>query len=171
MNLHPDRASVPRESWIRLISQAKQQIDVLVFSGTFFAQTNPRVAKMLAERAAAGTMIRLCFGNPAGKAIEIRDGEEGLHGTLSAKVRASLTYYRELVGTVGCEVRLHDTTLYASIFRFDHTMIVNPHIWGQPASANPVMTLQCKGNGGWFDRYDESFENIWKTASPWMPGT
>ena len=50
----PNRASVPQKTWVRLLKSAQEHIDVLVFSGTFFAQTNPRVAAMLAERADAG---------------------------------------------------------------------------------------------------------------------
>jgi hypothetical protein len=169
VRVYPDRSSVPREMWLRRVSEAQRTIDVLVFSGTFFAQTNPRIAPMIAERAAAGVRIRLCFGNPLGRAVETRDREEGLHGTLSAKIKASLTYYRRLVGVDNCEIRLHDTTLYASIFRFDDHLIANPHIWGQPASANPVMHLRRVEASGWFDRYADSFDAVWDTASPWTP--
>jgi hypothetical protein len=129
----PNRASFPQKSWVRLLQSAQEHIDVLVFSGSFFAQTNPRVAAMLSERAESGVQIRLCFGDPSGRAVAVRDEEEGIGGTLSAKIRASLTYYRKLIGTPGCEVRLHDTTLYNSLFRYDDVLLVNPHVWGQPA--------------------------------------
>lgn len=49
IEIYPDRASVPRELWLRLLSEAQERIDVLVYSGTFFAQTQPRVARMLAD--------------------------------------------------------------------------------------------------------------------------
>jgi hypothetical protein len=169
LKVYPDRASVPREVWIRRIREAQRQIDVLVFAGTFFAQTNPRVAKMLSERVEAGVKVRLCFGSPSGAAVETRDREEDLHGTLAAKIRASLTYYRDLLGVPGCEIRLHDATLYASIFRYDDHMILNPHIWGQPASANPVLQLRRHDDTGWFDRYADSFSSVWETAVPWIP--
>jgi transcriptional regulator with XRE-family HTH domain len=35
---YPDRASVPRETWLALLQEARERIDVLVFSGTFFAR-------------------------------------------------------------------------------------------------------------------------------------
>src|SRR5882757_3153914 len=66
---YQNRASVPREMWLSLLQQAQEQIDVLVFSGTFFAQTNPHVARMLADRAAEGVRVRLCFGDPSGQAV------------------------------------------------------------------------------------------------------
>ncbi|MER5805430.1 hypothetical protein [Streptomyces mirabilis] len=53
------------------------------------------MAAMLVERADAGVRIRLCFGDPADKAVAVSDEEEGICGTLSAKIRASLTYYRK----------------------------------------------------------------------------
>jgi hypothetical protein len=164
-----NRASVPQQAWIHLLASARERIDVLVFSGTFFAQSNPQVARMLAERATAGVNVRLCFGDPTGRAVAIRDEEERIGGTLAAKIRASLTYYRSLVDVDGCEVRLHDTTPYNSLFRYDDTLMVNPHIWGQPASANPLLQLRRLEGADWFGHYTESFDQVWETAKPWSP--
>ncbi|MFB6941899.1 helix-turn-helix transcriptional regulator [Streptomyces sp. NPDC060286] len=166
---YQNRASVPREMWLSLLQGAQEQISVLVFSGTFFAQSNPHVAKMLAERAAAGVQVRLCFGDSNGRAAAIRGREEGIGDTLAAKIRASLTYYRPLVAEAGCEVRLHDTTLYTSLFRYDEDLLINPHIWGQPASANPLLHLKRVDPVGWFDNYAQSFEAVWAAARPWTP--
>ncbi|MCM2390922.1 helix-turn-helix domain-containing protein [Streptomyces albipurpureus] len=164
---YQNRASVPRDTWLSLLKGAQEQIGVLVFSGTFFAQSNPHVAKMLAERAADGVRVRLCFGDSNGQAVAIRGREEGIGDTLAAKIRASLTYYRPLLSEVGCEVRLHDTTLYTSMFRYDNNLLINPHVWGQPASANPLLYLRRADTAGWFDNYAQSFEVVWATARPW----
>ncbi|MGW2858327.1 XRE family transcriptional regulator [Streptomyces sp. NPDC001205] len=164
-----NRASVPREMWLSLLREAKAKIDVLVFSGTFFAQSNPHVAKMLAERAADGVRVRLCFGDPTGQAVALRGREEGIGDTLAAKIRASLTYYRPLLPQAGCEVRLHDTTLYTSLFRYDDTLLVNPHVYGQPASANPLLHLKKANGTGWFDTYADSFSTVWASSRPWTP--
>ncbi|MFJ1795177.1 XRE family transcriptional regulator [Kitasatospora griseola] len=164
-----NRASVPRETWLTLLREAQERIDVLVFSGTFFAQSNPHVAKMLAERAAHGVKVRLCFGDPSGDAAALRGREEGIGDTLAAKIRASLTYYRSLLAEDGCEVRLHDTTLYSSLFRYDDDLLVNPHVFGQPASANPLFHLKRVDSTGWFDTYAQSFDAVWADARPWTP--
>ncbi|MFI5943991.1 XRE family transcriptional regulator [Streptomyces uncialis] len=166
---YQNRASVPRDTWLSLLRESRQQIGVLVFSGTFFAQSNPHVAKMLAERAAEGVRVRLCFGDPTGTAVAIRGREEGIGDTLSAKIRASLTYYRSLLSETGCEVRLHDTTLYTSMFRYDDDLLINPHVWGQPASANPLLHLRRADATGWFDNYAQSFDAVWAAARPWTP--
>src|SRR5712691_11275953 len=41
VRLYSDRASVPREVWLRMINDVSEHIDVLVFSGTFYVQTQP----------------------------------------------------------------------------------------------------------------------------------
>jgi transcriptional regulator with XRE-family HTH domain len=169
VDVYPNRASVPKDLWISLVLGAIKQIDVLVFSGTFVAQSNPHIARMLRQRAEAGAKVRLCFGDPFGEAVVVRGREEGIGATLAAKIQASLTYYRDLVGAPGCEVRLHDTTLYNSLFRYDNQVLVNPHIWGQPASANPLLRLKHTDDGEWFSQYSASFDAVWKTARPWKP--
>ncbi|MEU9958590.1 hypothetical protein [Streptomyces sp. NPDC050982] len=79
--------------------------------------------------------------------------------------------HRKLVGTHRCSVRLRDTTLYASFARYDGTLLVNPHAWGQPASANPLIPLRRLDGTGWFDHYTDGFQVVWKTAKPRSPET
>ena len=93
VELYPDRASVPRELWLRLLSDVQERVDVLVFSGTFYAQAQPRIASMLADVAKRGVQVRLCFGDPGSEVVAVRDREEGIGGTLAAKIRSALTYY------------------------------------------------------------------------------
>ncbi|WP_082772525.1 helix-turn-helix transcriptional regulator [Actinoplanes sp. TFC3] len=168
VELYPDRASVPRETWLRLLNEAQNRIDVLVHSGTFFAQVQPRIARMLNKRADEGVQIRLCFGDPRGAAVSVRDLEEGLGGTLQAKIRASLTYYTGLTEVENVEIRLHDTTLYNSLFRYDDHVIVNGHVYGEPASLNPTLHLRRIDGGVLFDHYISSFERVWLLGRPWL---
>jgi len=170
VELYPDRASVPRELWLRLVSEVQERVDVLVFSGTFYAQTQPRIATMLAAAAQRGVRVRLCFGDPQADAVAMRDREEGIGGTLAAKIRSSLTYYRSLADVDGCELRLHSTTLYASLFRYDDEILVNPHAYGEPASANATLHLRSIDGGAVARHYMASFERVWATAMPWSGG-
>jgi transcriptional regulator with XRE-family HTH domain len=165
--MYPDRASVPRETWLALMDGAREDISVLVMSGTFYAQAQPHVARELSAAAARGVRVRLCFGDPAGQAVAIRGREEGIGDTLAAKIRSSLTYYRSIAQSGECEVRLHATTLYASLFRYDEEIIVNPHAFGEPASANPALHLRRLDGGQVADHYMDSFERVWDTAKPW----
>lgn len=158
---------MPRETWLQLIESAVGNIDVLVHSGTFYSQVQPRIAAQLADRAKAGVRVRLCFGDPTSDAVAIRDRAERIGGTPAHKIRSSLTYYRSLLDADGCEVRLHATTLYASLFRYDDEILINPHAWGEAASANPVLHLRHLDGAGLFDHYITSFERVWETALPW----
>ncbi len=136
--LYPDRASVPRGVWLRLMTSAAEGIEV-----------------------------RLCFGDPASDAVATRDREEGLGGTLAAKIRSALTYYRPLATVDGCQLRLHATTLYASLFRYDEEIMVNPHAYGEPASANPMLHLRRLDGGQIAGHYMACFDRVWDTAKPW----
>jgi uncharacterized protein DUF5919 len=167
VRLYADRASVPRDRWLRMMEDAVDDISVLVMSGTFYAQTQPRIGRQLAAAAAKGVRVRLCFGDPSSEAVATRDREEGLGGTLAAKIRSSLTYYRETARSGGIEMRLHACTLYASLFRYDDEIMVNPHAWGEPASANPAMHLRRLDGGTVAGHYMDSFERVWDTGKPW----
>lgn len=138
---------------------------MLAFSGTFYAQAQPKVARMITEAAQRGVAVRLCFGDPHSQAVEIRDREEGLGGTPAAKIRSSLTYYRGLADLDGCEVRLHGTTLYASLFRYDDEILVNPHAYGEPASANATFHFRRLDGGTLADHYTTSFDYSPRLAS------
>jgi hypothetical protein len=167
VRMYPDRASVPRELWARLLAEARQEVAVLVMSGTFFQQSQPRIAAHLTAAAQRGARVRLCFGDPAGEAVAVRDREEGIGGTLAAKVRSALTYYREIAAAGAVEMRLHAATLYASMFRYDDEVIVNPHAFGEPASANPALHLRRLDGGQVAAHYMSSYERVWDTAKPW----
>ena len=170
VELYPDRASVPRELWLRLLDEVQERVDVLVFSGTFYAQVQPHIAFILDGAAKRGVQVRLCFGDPGSEVVAVRDREEGIGGTLAAKIRSALTYYRPLADVDGCEVRLHSTTLYASLFRYDDEILVNPHAYGEPGSANPVLHLRRIDGGSVAGHYLASFERVWATAMPWSGG-
>lgn len=167
VHLYPDRASVPRETWLRLLEEARDDVCVLVMSGTFYAQAQPRVARQLAAAAGRGVRVRLCFGDPDSEAVATRGREENIGDTLAAKIRSSLTYYRDIAASGDVEVRLHPCTLYASMFRYDDQIMVNPHAFGEPASANPTLHLRRLDGGQVADHYMDSFERVWDTAKPW----
>jgi hypothetical protein len=55
------------------------------------------------------------------------------------------------------------------ILRYDDTLLVTPHVYGQPASANPVLHLKWASTGGCFDDYARSFDAVRADARPWTP--
>jgi hypothetical protein len=43
-------------------------------------------------------------------------------------------------------------------------VLVNPHAFGEPASANPTLHLRRLDGGGVADHYLASFDRVWDTA-------
>ncbi|MFD0855193.1 XRE family transcriptional regulator, partial [Actinomadura adrarensis] len=102
-------------------------------------------------------------GDPEGEQLHARDREEQIGGGVAGRVAAVLGYYRPLAGLV--QIRLHDTPLYNSIYRFDDEMIVNVHVYGLLAAYTPVMHIR-RLDGAYFNTYLESFERVWASARP-----
>jgi transcriptional regulator with XRE-family HTH domain len=166
VQVYPHRHCVPTELWTRLLDQAEEHIEVLIYSGMFLTD-DPTLVKRLRKKAEGGTKARLLLGDPDSNEVHKRSMEEGIgEGTMAAKVRNALAFYRPLDGVPGIEVRCHGTTLYNSIYRFDEEMLVNTHVYSFMAAHAPVLHLRRLCGGDLFETYSESFENVWKTSTP-----
>jgi hypothetical protein len=166
VTLYPNRGAVPAELWMRLIDEAKEHIDVLVFAGLFLPDGHPELVKVLIAKAEQGTTIRLALGDPDSEAVRLRGQEEHIGEGMAARVRLSLAYLDEAIRAPGVELRLHTTTLYNSIYRLDGDMLVNTHAYGFPAAQSPVLHLRRLAGGSLFDHYQASFERVWAQARP-----
>ncbi|MCA1676266.1 MAG: DUF5919 domain-containing protein, partial [Actinobacteria bacterium] len=139
VQVYPHRHSVPPDLWNRLLDQAEDHIEILVYVGMFLTE-DPTLTKRLRQKAEDGTKIRMLLGDPTSSEINRRSVEEGIgKGTIAAKVRNALAFYRPLDGVPGIEIRCHGTTLYNSIYRFDEEMLVNTHFYGFMAAHAPLL--------------------------------
>ncbi|HEU5024639.1 MAG TPA: XRE family transcriptional regulator [Spirillospora sp.] len=159
----PRRQDVPKHLWTELLRQAERNVDYLAYAGLFLTEEHPDWIPLLRERAAAGARVRLLLGDPEGEQLRARDGEKQIGGGVAGRVAAVLSYYRPLAGVA--EIRLHDTPLYNSIYRFDDEMIVNSHVYGILAAYTPTMHVR-RVDGQYFGTYLESFERVWASARP-----
>lgn len=167
VRLYPHRGAVPPTLWTQLVDDARDVIDVLVYSGLFLVDSRPDLAETLIAKAHDGVRIRLLFGDPASSEVRRRSEEEGIGPDgLPGRLRTTLSYLRTAFGTPGIEVREHQTILYNSIYRSDTTMLVNPHAYGSGAPFNPVIHLQRVPGGRMFDHYQSSFEKVWDVGKP-----
>jgi hypothetical protein len=107
--------------------------------------------------------VRILIGDPKGKQVTERDSEHEIGGGVSGRILAVLTQYRLLKNIAG--VRLHDTPLYNSIYRFDDDMLINVHAYGILAAYTPVVRIR-RIDGRYFNTYTESFERAWVNARP-----
>ena len=150
----------------RLISNASSEIDILVYAGLFLTE-DPALIKTFRAKAAAGAKIRLLFGDPRSREVAKRSAEENIGpATIAAKIRNVLAFFRPLADEPAIEIRLHKTTLYNSIYRFDDDMFVNTHVYGSMAAHAPVLHLRRLSGGDLFDTYSESFDVIWNESKP-----
>ena len=164
VQLWPTRADVPGDVWRALFRQAMHQVDVLVYSGGFLIEAYDLV-EVIRTKCAAGVGFRILIGDSGCEALRQRAREEGLP-SLADRARSSLEYMSEVAGHAGVSIRTHRTTLYASQFRFDESMLVNNHTYGAWAARSPVLHLRRVPGGQLFDYYDRAFERVWATGEP-----
>ena len=166
VQVYPDRGSVPAGFWYEMIGDAEAHVDVLVIAGLFLTDGRADLPALLDRKAREGVAIRLLLADPESQAVAIRGAEEQVGDALVARVRMSMRYLQPAFEVPGIEVRLHDATLYNSIFRFDDDLLVNMHAYGAVAAQSPVMHLRRISGGRMFPHYMRSFDRVWDEALP-----
>ena len=154
------RWTVPREHWLQHFRAARSEIDILVYSGLFLVEDAGLLLEI--ENAAdQGAHVRMLFGNPNAESVAQRGADEGTADAVAERIRNALVLVRPMLDVPRIQARLHDSTLYASLFRSDDRLMVNPHIFGIAGSIAPVMQVR-RDNDGLFETYTASFEQIWQ---------
>jgi hypothetical protein len=164
VSLFPNRAAVPRELWHVLQRSARESIDILVYAGLFLAES-AEILDGLAAKAREGVRVRILVGDPDCAAVQVRGHEEGIGGDLAARIRISLRYLAPLIDDPAIDVRMHDTTLYASLLRYDDDLLVTAHTYGSAGAQCPVMHFRRLAVGRIYAHYMQSFEAVWSTAA------
>lgn len=162
VQLWPTRDAVPADVWRTLIAQSHECIEVLVYAGGFLFETF-HLVDTVREKAAQGVRVRILVGDSSCDAVRARATEEGLP-TLAARCLSTLEYLTEVMSLDGVAVRTHRTTLYASQFSFDDSMLVNTHTYGSWAARSPVQHLRRVPEGQIFRYYTDTFERVWATG-------
>ncbi|MHC0432025.1 helix-turn-helix domain-containing protein [Streptomyces sp. O3] len=163
LKLYPHRSVVPQDAWAKLYSNAVSHFDVLVYSG-FWLTEDPRFHRLVREKSADGVPVRFIMGDPSSQAVAVRGEDEGIGAAMAGKIRNALVNYAPLFRLPSVEFRLHNTTLYNSIYRVDNELLANGHVYGVGAYMAPVLHLQRVPGGELFDTYAESVERVWETA-------
>jgi len=147
-------------------SGSDELVGLCAYAATWLWDSIPGFADLLAERSAAGVAVRVCLGDPASEAVRLRGVEEGIGDSMAGRCRLAISYAGPLVSAVPEAVRLTQTTLYASIFRFDDEVLSNFHLFGNAAAASPVLHLRRRTNAGMAANVLRSFEAVWAQAAP-----
>ncbi|WP_328970388.1 XRE family transcriptional regulator [Streptomyces sp. NBC_00239] len=165
VTVYPHRHLVPTGLWREMYGRAEKHVDVLVYAGLWLSE-DPQFHRLLKAKVEKTAQVRILLGDPACAAVHQRGIDEG-HGIMGGKIRNALMNYRPLF-TSHPEIgfRLHDATLYNSLFRADDEMLVNTHVYGIGAYMAPVLHLRRLPGGGLFDTYANSIEQTWGGARP-----
>jgi transcriptional regulator with XRE-family HTH domain len=162
--IYPSRAAMPTGLVMSLLSEAGAQVDVLTFAGMWLWDTVAGFGSTLAEKARADVSVRVCLGDPNGDAVRVRGFEEGIDELLAARCRLAAKYANQALDGSPAELRIHDTTLYATILRFDEELLVNWHLYGAPAAESPVLQLRRASTHGLAERTITSVDRVWARA-------
>lgn len=170
VSIYPHRSDVPAQLWWSLFAGATDQIAVLVYAGVFLFEQHPDLLDLLTEKTASGCQVRIALGDTTSEAVRLRGEDERFGEGIDSRVRLALRHLEPLRHGSAAEIRLHRTTLYNSIFRFDDQILVNHHIWATNAYEAPVLHLRQLRGGKLFDMFARNFELVWGTAAPVTPG-
>jgi transcriptional regulator with XRE-family HTH domain len=166
VRIYAHRGAVPRDRWYELLEATRERLDVLVFAGLFLPDGRSDLASLVRRKAEDGVQVRLLYGDAESDAVTVRAEEEGIGDGLTARIRLALRYMAEAFDAPGVSVRLHGTTLYNSLYRYDDDLLVNTHAYGVAAGQSPVLHLRRLAGGRLFDHYVASFERVWQQARP-----
>lgn len=167
ITMWPTRDSIPGDVWRALSSRVSSRLDVLVYSGGFVIEAFG-LPREIRRMAANDGRVRILLGDAESDEVQRRAVAEGLP-TLPARAASTLDYLRDVRVLPGVEIRVHDAPLYASIYRFDDDMLVNPHTHGISAKDSPVFHYERVGTGGLFSYYEKAFDRVWETATSPAP--
>jgi len=152
-----------------LLDAACEHIDVLAFAAMWLWDNVPRFTERLMAKDRAGVQVRICLGDPASDAVRLRGEEEGIDHDMPARCQLALSYAASLWQQAPGTVRISDSTLYTSIFRFDDELLVNTHLFGNPAGSSPVLHFRAGSGGAIAVNVINSFERVWAQARPVPP--
>jgi hypothetical protein len=149
-----------------LLDAATEHVDVLAYAAMWLWDTVPRVTERLMAKDKAGVQIRICLGDPGSDAVRLRGEEEGIGDGMPARCQLALSYAASLLEQAPNTVRISASTLYSSIFRFDDELLVNTHLFGNPANSSPVLHLRSTTGGPIAANVMRSFERVWDQSRP-----
>ena len=161
VRLYPSRGAIDPQTWLDLVDQSREAIDLLAYAASFLHDSIPGFVDRLASRARDGVQVRLLFGDPESEAVALRGREEDIDDLMAARCRLTWKYLAPLTEATTIQARQHGTTLYASIFRFDDVLMVNPHVYGSSASQSQVLHINRIPGGRLFSHYMDSYDRVW----------
>lgn len=170
VGIYTTRRELPPATVGSLLDAAVRQIDVLAYAALWLWDTVPDFVDELQLKIARGAEVRICLGDPDSDAVRLRGREEGIDAALAGRCRLAASYAQAIRYVDAGAVRLSGATLYASILRLDDDVLLNTHLWGNPAGGSPVFHFHRDGDHGIAAGAIRSFKRVWAAAQPLPDG-
>lgn len=164
VQMWPTRSAAEPAVWRALMASARERLDVLVYSGGFLVEVL-QLVEVIRRGVPLGLRVRVLLGDPESEAVRSRGVDEGLP-SLPARCASTAEYLSPVMGLEGVEMRVHDTPLYASLYGFDDSWLVNTHTHGVPAMDSPLLHWQRVPGGLMVPYYEAAFERVWQVGRP-----
>ena len=131
----------------------------------YFRRAALDLVDIIRWKSGSGVQVRMHVGDPDSPAVQTRAQEERVNW-LPERCRTMARYLAGVADVSGATVRVHGTTLYASIFRFDELILVNQHAYGSWACHSPVFEVVRSAGTHLFDHYSSAYERVWAISQP-----
>ncbi|WP_285758108.1 XRE family transcriptional regulator [Nocardiopsis ansamitocini] len=162
-HIYPHRWTIPHQVWLNFFKSAKDQIGILAYS-SFFLFDDPEILQTFIRKAQSGVTVKIALGSPGSFHVKNRGDEEKIGNSMQAKIKNALILSQHLQKVEGIEIRTHDTILYNSIYQSDQRLMINPHIYGAPASNAPVIPFSKSTEREMYSTYTKSFNLVWENS-------
>lgn len=148
---------------MKKINESQNNIDILGYAVAFLTD-HPDFINSLRKKTNSGCCVRILLGDPNGKCIKSRNLEEKNEGSIPSRIATSLSRLSVLMKEGKVEVRIHNTPLYCSIYRFDDNLLVSTHLYGIKGSSAPLFLYEKTKDDSLFNTYMKHFEDIWEQS-------
>lgn len=171
VHMHVSRRELQPAQIETLLRGAEHHVDVLAYAATWLWDSVPAITNRLIEAAERGCQVRICLGDPDSSAVTVRGQEEDIGEAMSGRCKLAIGYATPVARALPGSLRLHATTLYSSVLRFDDDVLVNWHIFGAPAADAPIFHFRIPDDGraSVASRLMAAFDAIWESSGVYRP--
>jgi len=163
---YADRGLITRQQWNDIIRGTTDQLWLYGMAEFGYAYDD-EVPEIVTEAAAGGCQVRVLLLDPDHEGTADIDADEGSPpGTLTARIRASLSRFISMRGQAGpnMRVRTYNTYPSVSVIRGDDRMLVTPYLRFSVGSNSPTFEFTEASARKMFNRYARHFDQIWRLA-------
>jgi hypothetical protein len=152
------RSDVPLSTWIDRLRAAKREI-LIVASAMQFLSERDDFLRLIDQKSQDGCFVSILLQDPDSEHQRHRSEEEGDNGSIKSRVETTIGRLRNVLTGRHSELRFFDQVLYNSIFCFDDSMIVTPHIFGLAGASAPAF-IATSGSNTLYEKYKLQFHDL-----------